>query len=62
MIASARALPIPGSASSSDFEAELISSKVAAGFDAVIGVAAGLGTVLGATAAGFAGAAAGEAV
>ena len=47
MIASARALPIPGRASSSDFDAELISSKVAAGFAAVIGVADDFGAVPG---------------
>ena len=62
MIASARALPIPGNASSSDFEAELISSKTAAGFGAAIGVAAGFGAVTGAEAPGFAGVVAGDVV
>ena len=61
MIASARALPIPGSASSSDFEAALISSRVVAGFAAVLGAVAGFATT-GAAAAGFPGAVVGEAV
>ena len=43
MIASARALPIPGNASSSSFEAELMSTITAAGIGAVT---PGLGAVV----------------